>query len=121
MEYASKQKDILQKFDESKTKTERWVEWGQENKYSIVTGSWAVSIAVAFALVSRNRYLSGAQKLVQARVYAQALTLAVVIASLGLETHERTRDSNTPHSVEDLQKDQWKGNCHVQFADRTYG
>lgn len=85
------------------------MEWAQDNKYSIVASSWAISIAVAFALVSRNRFLSGQQKLVQARVYAQGLTLAVVIASLALETRERTQGSSTPQSEEDLQKDQWKG------------
>src|SRR4051812_21021740 len=88
LEYTHKQQAYLQKLDASKSQTERWMEWAQENKYSIVAGSWAVSIAVAFALVSRNRYLSGQQKLVQARVYAQGLTLAVVIASLALETRE---------------------------------
>jgi hypothetical protein len=41
-------------------------------------------MATAFALVSRSP-MNTAQKLVQARVYAQGLTMAVVIASLALE------------------------------------
>lgn len=39
--------------------------------------------------MGRNPYLTGTQKLVQARVYAQGLTLAVVIASLALEAKDR--------------------------------
>lgn len=39
----------------------------------------------ALTLVGRNPYLTGQQKLVQARVYAQGLTMAVVIASLAFE------------------------------------
>lgn len=46
-------------------------------------------MGTAFALVGRNPYLSGQQKLVQARVYAQGLTLAVVVASLALEAKDR--------------------------------
>lgn len=42
-------------------------------------------MAGALTLVGRNPYLSGQQKLVQARVYAQGLTMAVVIASLAFE------------------------------------
>lgn len=45
-------------------------------------------MAVAFGLVSRNPYLTGQQKLVQARVYAQTLTLAVLVASFALEGND---------------------------------
>jgi len=41
-------------------------------------------MGAAFAMVSRSP-MNTAQKLVQARVYAQGLTMAVVIASLALE------------------------------------
>jgi hypothetical protein len=58
--------------------------WADENRYSIVFGSWVASMGAAFALVSRSP-MNTAQKLVQARVYAQGLTMAVVIASLALE------------------------------------
>ena len=63
----------------------RLKELGRENRYGIIGGSWVLSMAVSLALVSRNRYLTGPQKLVQARVYAQGLTLAVFLATAGLE------------------------------------
>jgi len=39
-------------------------------------------------------------------MYAQGLTLAVMVATLAFETHDRTQGSVTP---EDIRKDQWKG------------
>ena len=63
----------------------RLKELGRENRYGIIGASWILSMAVSLALVSRNRYLTAGQKLVQARVYAQGLTLAVFIASAGIE------------------------------------
>lgn len=59
--------------------------FAQDNRYSIVFGSWIASMGGALTLVGRNPYLTGQQKLVQARVYAQGLTMAVVIASLAFE------------------------------------
>lgn len=68
-----------------KTSMQRAKDWATENKYGIVFGSWVVSMGAAFGIVGRNKYLTGQQKLVQARVYAQGLTLAVIVASLALE------------------------------------
>ena len=48
-------------------------------------------MGIALGLVGRNPYLSGQQKLVQARVYAQGLTVAVVIISLAFETSDSSR------------------------------
>ena len=65
--------------------TDRIVAWAKQEKYKIIVGSWAASMIGSFALVGRNPYLSGQQKLVQARVYAQGLTLAVLCASAAFE------------------------------------
>ncbi|KAL1306591.1 hypothetical protein AAFC00_005275 [Neodothiora populina] len=80
---------IQQQLEAQKPTSQRLKDWGQENRYSIVFGSWVASMVTAFALVGRNPYLSGAQKLVQARVYAQGLTMAVVIASVALEAKDQ--------------------------------
>lgn len=45
----------------------------------------------SFVLVSRNPFLSGQQKLVQARVYAQGLTLSVLCASAAFEISDQRR------------------------------
>jgi len=65
---------------------QRLMDWGRDNRYTIVFASWIAAMGVALALVGRNKYLSTSQKLVQARVYAQGLTLAVLIATAAFET-----------------------------------
>ncbi|CAH0057036.1 unnamed protein product [Clonostachys solani] len=72
---------------ENETNYQRFMEWGRENRYSIVFASWLTSMAVAFAVVGRAP-ISTAQKLVQARVYAQGLTLAVLIISAAFEAND---------------------------------
>lgn len=78
------------------TSTEKFMDWGRENRYKIVTASWVASMAGSLALVYRDKYLSRAQKLVQARVYAQGLTLMVLLASAAFEISDarsgRSRD-----------------------------
>ncbi|CAK7275092.1 Replication factor C, subunit RFC4 [Sporothrix epigloea] len=61
------------------------LDWARENRYTIVVSSWAASLGLAMALVGRNKYLTTAQKIVQARVYAQGLTLAIILATATLE------------------------------------
>lgn len=52
--------------------------WAKENKFSVVAGSWVLSMAGTFSYI-QTQPLSFAQKLVQARVYAQGLTLASLL------------------------------------------
>lgn len=65
--------------------------WAREEKYKIIGATWIASIVGSFVLVSRNPYLSGQQKIVQARVYAQGLTLAVMCASAAFEIHDQRK------------------------------
>jgi len=77
-------------------------DWGRRNRYSIVFGSWLASMGVALAIVGRSKYLSTSQKLVQARVYAQGLTLAVLVASAALETADAKSGSGRWETVKVL-------------------
>jgi hypothetical protein len=109
---------------------ERAKNWGGENRYSIVFGSWVASMGIAFGMVQRNKYLTGAQKLVQARVYAQGLTVLVLLASFAFETNDKVKgkgrwetikvlDPNDPTHKHFIEKrvhheryageDQWRG------------
>ncbi|KAL7919664.1 hypothetical protein ACQKWADRAFT_189345 [Trichoderma austrokoningii] len=72
---------------ENETAYERFMNYGREHRYSIVCASWLASLAVAFAIVSRAP-MSTPQKIVQARVYAQGLTLAVLIVSAAFEMND---------------------------------
>lgn len=113
------------------------MDWGRENRYSIVGGSWLASMAIALGIVGRNPYLTGAQKLVQARVYAQGLTVAVLIATAAFEISDRNKeqgrwetvkvlDPNDPTHKRLIEKrvhhesyageDQWRGKWSVRFG-----
>ncbi|KAL8825766.1 MAG: hypothetical protein Q9191_004212 [Dirinaria sp. TL-2023a] len=112
-----------------KTNYEKFMSWGKQNRYPIVGASWVVSMAVALGIVGRSPYLSTQQKLVQARVYAQGLTVAVLIATAAFEIGDqrsgegkyetiRVVDPNDPehkhlidkkvHKEEYVGEDQWK-------------
>src|SRR5690242_20650538 len=75
----------------NKTAAQRAREWAEENRYPIIFGFWVASMAGSFWAVNRKSYLSGSQKLVQARMYAQGLTLAVLLASFAFEADDATK------------------------------
>ncbi|PWY97150.1 hypothetical protein BCV70DRAFT_80131 [Testicularia cyperi] len=58
--------------------TDKALTWAKENKFGVVAGSWVLSMGGVFAYI-HTQPLSFAQKLVQARVWAQGLTLASLV------------------------------------------
>ncbi len=78
---------------------QRFLAWGKENRYPIVGASWVASMGLAFAIVGRNPYLTTSQKIVQARVYAQGLTLAVLIATAAFEIGDRGKSDGMWETV----------------------
>jgi len=87
--YQDQNKTLEEQYAAQKPTLQRVKDWGSENRYSIVFGSWVASMGLALGIVQRNKYLTGAQKLVQARVYAQGLTVAVLLASFMLESNDK--------------------------------
>lgn len=85
---------------ENQTAFERAMAFGRKERYKIVGASWLASMVGAFTIVNRDKYLTGPQKLVQARVYAQGLTLAVLIASAGFELSDRNKERGRWEEVE---------------------
>jgi len=77
---------------------ERFLEYGRENRYSIVCISWLASMGIAFAIVSRSP-LNTANKIVQARVYAQGLTLAVLLVSAAFEMNDAKKGTSRWQTV----------------------
>ncbi|KAL8279933.1 hypothetical protein RQP46_007783 [Phenoliferia psychrophenolica] len=59
------------------------LEWGKDHRYSVVLAGWGASMVGSFAYIAATP-LSFAQKLVQARMVAQGLTVVVLLASAGL-------------------------------------
>ncbi|KAJ5917483.1 hypothetical protein N7466_011037 [Penicillium verhagenii] len=71
--------------------SDRVVAFARREKYKIVGATWVASMIGSFVLVGRSPHLSGQQKLVQARVYAQGLTLGVLCASAAFEISDQRR------------------------------
>ena len=113
------------------------MDWGKENRYPIVAGSWVLSMGVALGIVGRSPHLSTQQKLVQARVYAQGLTIAVLIATAAFEVGDRGKgegrwetvkiiDPNDPEHKHLIEKkvhheryegeDQWRGRWSIAYC-----
>lgn len=100
--YQDEQRQLQDQIDSQRTGKEKTMRWLQDNRYGIVLGSWVVSITAAMGIVGKNPYLTGQQKLVQARVYAQGFTLAAVIASLAFEGNDRMSGSGRWETVKVL-------------------
>lgn len=103
--YVDEATKVNQISEQQKTTTERLNNWGRENRYSIVFVSWLASMGIAGIMVGRNKFLSTSQKLVQARVYAQGLTLAVLIATAAFETADARSGQGRWETVKMLDPD----------------
>jgi len=79
------------KFEHNKPYWQQAKDWAGEHRYSIVFAAWLTSLGVSIALVRRNPYLTTSQKIVQSRVYAQGLTVAVLLSSFALEANDATQ------------------------------
>lgn len=84
--------------------SDRALEYARKEKYKIIGVTWIASIIGSFAIVGRSPYLSGQQKLVQARVYAQGLTLAVLCATAVFEISDQRKGEGVLDSNAEAQK-----------------
>ena len=91
-QYAERERQRHEEETRGMSWTERAMDFGRKERYKIVGGSWLASMIAAFAIVNRNKYLTGAQKLVQARVYAQFLTVGVLVATAAFEISDSKND-----------------------------
>jgi len=90
------------------------LDWAARRRYTIVGASWALSMALSFGIIMRNPYLSFSQKLVQSRMWAQGLTIGVLIASAGL-----SHSGNDHHRVVKLEDHSWKDILDEQDKQRA--
>jgi len=100
------------------SRTDAAIEYFKDHRYQTVFGAWAASMVGSFALIARSP-LSTAQKLVQARMYAQGLTVAVLLASAGLSSLPTAAssgdDSEAKRFTQEDQMYKWKkGSPHEQ-------
>lgn len=63
----------------------RALHWAKDNRFGIIGMSWVSAMAISGGLIfARNRHVPFSQKIVQVRMYAQGVTIAVLLASAGL-------------------------------------
>lgn len=86
----------LSTFDKSLT-------WAKDHKFSVVLGSWLGSMGISWLYIQAQP-LSFAQKLVQARVWAQGLTVASMIGMAALLQIPSEGDKllEKTHSADDM-------------------
>jgi hypothetical protein len=89
------------------TTKEKIGDWATRHQFSIILGSWVLSMAVAGGIISRDRFVTSLrrrffhvsdanmrrhqtlpQKIVQVRMWAQGLTIGVLIGA-GILTHSQ--------------------------------
>ncbi|KAF2243295.1 hypothetical protein BU26DRAFT_523636 [Trematosphaeria pertusa] len=87
---AERAKERATLYEQHKSPMQRAKDWAEENRYPIIFGFWVLSLGGSFLLVKRQP-LSASQKLVQARMYAQGLTLGVLLASFAFEANDATK------------------------------
>ncbi|GMM31950.1 Rcf2 protein [Martiniozyma asiatica (nom. inval.)] len=68
--------------------TEKIMESVNNNKYGIIVGLWGASMWGSWVYVNKDKLLTRTQKFVQARMYAQFLTVGLLLASMGLSMYE---------------------------------
>jgi len=93
-------------------------EWAAKHQLSVIMGSWATTMAVAGSVIMRDPLLTIPQKVVQVRLWAQGLTIGVVIAAAALTHAQRAQamemrkhgDHSWQYALEDerLEKDAQK-------------
>ncbi|KAG5359638.1 Respiratory supercomplex factor 2-like protein [Yarrowia sp. C11] len=85
----------------------------QEHKYKCVFGGWVVSMAGSMWYVFRDKYMTSTQKVVQARMYAQASTIILLFATLAFSASDNIGGGN--NSRDFLGKDGKVHHHHVQL------
>lgn len=94
--------------------------WGKEMKYPIIVTSWAASLAGSYYLVSKDKFLTRAQKIVQARVYAQGLTVAMLLATVFLSVADTSKVTDKMRAEE--QSKSWERDLeYVENANHPHG
>ncbi|WVR03131.1 hypothetical protein IAU60_000121 [Kwoniella sp. DSM 27419] len=73
-------------------------DWAGRRKYALIGVGWVGSLGAAWAITARNPYQTTSQKVVQARMWAQGLTVGLLIAS-ALATGFNTETTEEPRAM----------------------
>ncbi|KAF8214132.1 hypothetical protein K438DRAFT_1802942 [Mycena galopus ATCC 62051] len=82
----------LSQWDQMSTK-DKIGDWASRHEYSLIIGGWALSLIAAGAIINRNKFQTPAQKVVQARMWAQGLTIGIILTAAGFKTSHNLGES----------------------------
>ncbi|CCH58461.1 hypothetical protein TBLA_0A06690 [Henningerozyma blattae CBS 6284] len=71
-----------------------------KHQYKIITGLWAGSLWASWVVINRDKIMTKAQKIVQARMYAQFVTIGLLLGGLGLSMYEEKLHPNKHKAME---------------------
>ncbi|KAI5960160.1 RCF2 [Candida pseudojiufengensis] len=75
-----------------------------EHKYEIIVGIWGASLYGSWVIINRDKYMTTAQKLVQARVVSQFISILLLLATLGLSMRDAEIKKNQPKPIPEWRK-----------------
>ncbi|CDK25425.1 unnamed protein product [Kuraishia capsulata CBS 1993] len=84
--------------------SDKAVEVLSEHKYKIITALWAASMWGSWVFVNKDKIMTTTQKIVQARMYAQFITVGLLLGTVALSMYEENHNLKKV-GVED---DDWK-------------
>ncbi|ODQ67664.1 hypothetical protein NADFUDRAFT_82077 [Nadsonia fulvescens var. elongata DSM 6958] len=79
--------------------------YGSQHKYKIIVSAWAASLGASWWYVNRDKIMTPSQKIVQARMYAQAVTVAILLGAMAVNMADTSVP--LPESDEQQLKDSW--------------
>lgn len=69
------------------------------NQYKIIFSAWLASMYGSWVYVNRDKVMTTPQKLVQARMYAQAITIVLLLGTIALSMKQQEFNKNKPAPV----------------------
>ncbi|KAL6927231.1 hypothetical protein ACO0SA_003523 [Hanseniaspora valbyensis] len=60
-----------------------------ENKFSVLFGTWAATLYGSWRYINKDKYMTQAQKIVQARMFAQFSTIVLIFGVLGITYYDQ--------------------------------
>lgn len=85
------------------TPSERVFQTLSKYKYQVIVGAWAALLYGSWRYVNKDKYMLTTQKAVQARVYAQAITVVLLLLTILLAMKE-----NEIKAKEEPKKPHWQ-------------
>lgn len=97
---------ILEEYTEwqKKPTSEKIITTLSTHKYKVILTSWLASMYGSWVFVNRDKVMSSTQKMVQARMYAQAITIVLLLGTVVLAMKEEEINKAKPAPIPEWKK-----------------